>query len=105
MVVECTINVGFRSNFGTFRQSEHSKIPLRLAIINGFTDSRSTQPTTWPVKMKEDGEGRKNGRMEEGKSGRREDGKRENGMCDCRLGKVEEWKNERVVEEKVEEGW
>ena len=42
MVVECTINVGFHSNFGTFRQSGHSKIPLRSTIINGF---RSTQPT------------------------------------------------------------
>ena len=74
MVVECTINVGFHSNFGTFRQSELSKIPLRLAIINGFTDSRSTQPTTWRVKMTKDGEGRKNGRMEEGKTGRRDGG-------------------------------
>ena len=46
--------------------------------------------------------------MEGWKRGKREDemaGKRENGMCDCRLGKVEEWKNERVVEEKVEEWW
>ena len=43
MAAECTINVGFHSNFGRFRQSGHSKTPLRLAIINGF---RSTQPTT-----------------------------------------------------------
>ena len=43
MAVECTINVGFHSNFGSFRQSGHSKTPLRLAIINEF---RSTQPTT-----------------------------------------------------------
>ena len=43
MVGECTTNVGFHSNFGTFRQSGHSKIPLRLVIINEF---RSTQPTT-----------------------------------------------------------
>ena len=34
MVEECTINVGFHSNFGTFRQSGHSKIPLGSAIIN-----------------------------------------------------------------------
>ena len=43
MAVECTINVGFHSNFGRFRQGGHSKTLLRLAIINGF---RSTQPTT-----------------------------------------------------------
>ena len=43
MAVECTINVGFHSNFGRFRQSGHSKTPLRLAIIN---EIRSTQPTT-----------------------------------------------------------
>ena len=34
MAVECTINVGFHSNFGTFRQSEYSKTSLRSAIIN-----------------------------------------------------------------------
>ena len=47
MVVERTINFGIHSNFGRFRQSGHSKIPLRLAIINKF---RSTQPTT-PKKL------------------------------------------------------
>ncbi len=47
MAVECTINVGFHSNFGRFRQSGHSKTPLRLVIINEF---RSTQPTT-PKKL------------------------------------------------------
>ena len=36
MVEECTINVGFHSNFGTFRQTEHLKTPLRLATINGI---------------------------------------------------------------------
>ena len=36
MAVECTINVGFHSNFGMFRQSGHSKILLRLTIINGI---------------------------------------------------------------------
>ena len=44
MAVECTINVGFHSNLGRFRQSGHSKTPLRLVIINGL---RSTQPTTY----------------------------------------------------------
>ena len=36
MVVERTINVGFHSNFGKFRQSEYSKTSLRSAIINGI---------------------------------------------------------------------
>ena len=36
MAVECTTNVGFHSNFGRFRQSGHSKTPLRFAIINGM---------------------------------------------------------------------
>ena len=36
MVEECTINVGFHSNFGTLRQSGNSKTRLRLAIINGM---------------------------------------------------------------------
>ena len=48
MVVERTINVGFHSNFGTFKQSRHSLEgssialaihsldPTRLANINGF---------------------------------------------------------------------
>ena len=35
-MVECTTNVGFRSNFGIFRQNEHSKIRLRLAIVSRF---------------------------------------------------------------------
>ena len=43
MAVECTINVGFHSNFARFRQNGHSNTPLGLAIINEF---RSTQPTT-----------------------------------------------------------
>ena len=47
MAVECTINVGLHFNFGRYRQSGHSKTPLRLAIINEF---RSTQPTT-PKKL------------------------------------------------------
>ena len=47
MAVECAINVGFYSNFSRFRQSGHSKTPLRLAIINEF---RSTQPTA-PKKL------------------------------------------------------
>ena len=34
MVEECTINVGFHSHFGTFRLSERSKTPLRLAFID-----------------------------------------------------------------------
>ena len=34
MVEECTINVGFHSNFGTFRQSGRMNTPLRSAIIN-----------------------------------------------------------------------
>ncbi len=44
MVVECTINVGFHSNFDTFRQSEHPKTPLRLAIINGFPFNPTYEP-------------------------------------------------------------
>ena len=36
MVEECTTNVGFHSNFGTFGQSGHSKTPPRSAIINGI---------------------------------------------------------------------
>ena len=34
MVEECTINVGFLSHFGMFRQGGRSKTPLKLAIIN-----------------------------------------------------------------------
>ncbi len=44
MVVECMIDVGFHSNFGTFRQSGHSKTPLRLAIINGFPFNPTYDP-------------------------------------------------------------
>ena len=47
MAEECTITVGFHSNFVRFRQSEHSKASLRLTIINEFS---STQPTT-PKKL------------------------------------------------------
>ena len=36
MVVECTIDVGFHSDFDTFRQIEPSKTPPMLAIINGL---------------------------------------------------------------------
>ena len=36
MVVECTIDVGFHSNFGTFMQSGHSKPSPRLTIIDGL---------------------------------------------------------------------
>ena len=36
MVVERTIDVGFHSSGGTFRQSERSKIPTILAINNGL---------------------------------------------------------------------
>ena len=36
MVEECTINVGFHSNFGTFKQIGHSKTPLKSTIINGI---------------------------------------------------------------------
>ncbi len=44
MVVECMIDVGFHSNFGTFRQSGHSKTPLRFAIINGFPFNPTYDP-------------------------------------------------------------
>ena len=44
MVEECTINVGFHSNFGTFRQSGNSKTPLRLAIINGMPFNPTYNP-------------------------------------------------------------
>ncbi len=47
MAVEFTNHVGIHSNFGRFRQSGHSKTPLRFAIINEF---RSTQPTA-PKKL------------------------------------------------------
>lgn len=36
MVVECTIDVGFHSDFDTFGQIEPSKTPPMLAIINGL---------------------------------------------------------------------
>ena len=36
MVVERAINVGFHSNFGTFKRSRHSKTPTRLTITNGL---------------------------------------------------------------------
>ena len=42
MAVEWTINVGFHSNFGRFRQCGHSKTPLRLAD--------SVQPNLRPLK-------------------------------------------------------
>ena len=34
MVVGCTINVGFHSNFGAFKRNRHSKTLTRLAITN-----------------------------------------------------------------------
>ena len=36
MVEECTINVGFHSNFGTFNQLGHPKTHLKSTIINGI---------------------------------------------------------------------
>ncbi len=36
MVEECTISVGFHSNFGTFKQIGHSKTPLKSTIISGI---------------------------------------------------------------------
>ncbi len=36
MVEECTINVGFHSNFGTFKYIEHSKTPLKQTISHGI---------------------------------------------------------------------
>lgn len=44
MVVEQTINVGFHSNFGTFKRSRHSKIPTRLTIINRFPFNPTYNP-------------------------------------------------------------
>ena len=44
MVEECTIDVGFHSNFGTLRQSGNSKTPLRLAIINGMPFNPTYNP-------------------------------------------------------------
>ncbi len=41
---ECTMNVGFHSNFGTFRQSRHLKTSLRLAIINGIPFNPTYDP-------------------------------------------------------------
>ena len=42
MVVERTINVGFHSNFDTFKRSKHSKTHTRLAITNGFPFNPTT---------------------------------------------------------------
>ena len=44
MVEECVINVGFHSNFGTFKRSRHSKILTRLAITNGFPFNPTYEP-------------------------------------------------------------
>ena len=44
MVVERTIMLGFIQNFGTFKRSRYSKIPLRLAIINGFPFNPTYDP-------------------------------------------------------------
>ena len=44
MAVVRTFYVGFHPNFGTSKQSEHSKIPLRLAIINGLPFNPTYDP-------------------------------------------------------------
>ena len=36
MAVDCTINVGFHSNIGRFRQIGHSNNLLKSTIINGI---------------------------------------------------------------------
>ena len=44
IVEECTINVGFHSNFGTFRRSRDSKTSLRSAIINEISFNPTYDP-------------------------------------------------------------
>ena len=44
MVVECTINVGFHSNFGTLMRSGHSKNSPRLTIIDGLPFNPTYDP-------------------------------------------------------------
>ncbi len=45
MVEERTIDVGFYSHFGTFRQSGRSKTPLKPTIINGIPFNPTYAPT------------------------------------------------------------
>ena len=44
MIEECSINVGFHSNFCMFRQSGDAKTPLRPTIIDGIPFNPTYDP-------------------------------------------------------------